>query len=139
MSGRPPAGGRRNVSRPTLRRAGTGATEGRPGAPRPGPGRLHPRPAHRAPRTGLSPNGRARAFILLLVIAAAFLVICARLVMIQGVHSSRYLAAGGSEWEQTVTLPAERGAILDRNGYELAMSVPQTTIYADPHQVSDPL
>jgi cell division protein FtsI (penicillin-binding protein 3) len=75
----------------------------------------------------------------LLVIAAAFLVICARLVMIQGVHSSRYLAAGGSEWEQTVTLPAERGAILDRNGYELAMSVPQTTIYADPHQVADPL
>jgi cell division protein FtsI (penicillin-binding protein 3) len=76
---------------------------------------------------------------LLLVSAAAFLVICARLVMIQGVHSARYLAAGGSEWEQTVTLPAERGAILDRNGYELAMSVPQTTIYADPHQVSDPM
>jgi cell division protein FtsI (penicillin-binding protein 3) len=76
---------------------------------------------------------------MLLVTSAAFVVICARLVMIQGVHSSRYLAAGGSEWEQTVTLPAERGAILDRNGYELAMSVPQTTIYADPHQVSDPV
>jgi cell division protein FtsI (penicillin-binding protein 3) len=76
---------------------------------------------------------------LLIVIAAAFLVICARLVMIQGLHSSQYLAAGGSEWKQTVTLPAERGAILDRNGYELAMSVPQTTIYADPYQVSDPL
>jgi cell division protein FtsI (penicillin-binding protein 3) len=76
---------------------------------------------------------------LLLVSAAAFLVICARLVMIQGVHSARYLAAGGSEWEQTVALPAERGAILDRNGYELAMSVPQTTIYADPHQVADPM
>ena len=29
--------------------------------------------------------------------------------------------------------------VLDRNGIELAMSVPQTTIYADPHQVSDPL
>ncbi len=139
MSGRPPAGGRPNRSRPSLRRAGRGAAAGRPDGPRPGPDRLRPRPAHRAPRPGLSPSGRARAFILLLVIAAAFLVICARLVMIQGVHSSRYLAAGGSEWEQTVTLPAERGAILDRNGYELAMSVPQTTIYADPHQVSDPL
>ncbi|HUJ65652.1 MAG TPA: penicillin-binding protein 2, partial [Acidimicrobiales bacterium] len=75
----------------------------------------------------------------MLVAAAAFLVICAKLVMIQGVHSGQYLAAGGSEWEQTVSLPAERGAILDRNGYELAMSVPQTTIYADPHQVTDPL
>jgi cell division protein FtsI (penicillin-binding protein 3) len=96
-------------------------------------------PAHRAPRPGLGRSGRARAFVLLLITAAAFVVICARLVLIQGVHSSRYLAAGGSEWEQTITLPAERGAILDRNGYELAMSVPQTTIYADPYQVSDPL
>jgi cell division protein FtsI (penicillin-binding protein 3) len=67
-----------------------------------------------------------------------FAAICVKLVMIQGVNSATYLAAGGSEWEQTVVLPGERGAILDRNGYELAMSVPQTTIYADPHQVSDP-
>jgi cell division protein FtsI (penicillin-binding protein 3) len=61
-----------------------------------------------------------------------------KLVVIQGVDSAHYLAAGGSEWEQTITLPGERGAILDRNGNELAMSVPQTTIYANPHQVSDP-
>jgi cell division protein FtsI (penicillin-binding protein 3) len=74
-----------------------------------------------------------------LLMAGAFAAICAKLVMIQGVHSAQYLASGGSEWEQTVTLPAERGAILDRNGYELAMSVPQTTIYADPRQVQDPL
>jgi cell division protein FtsI (penicillin-binding protein 3) len=111
----------------------------RPPVSRPRPAPSRHRPAHRAPRPGLHPRGRARAFILLLVVAAAFLVICAKLVMIQGVHSGRYLAAGGSEWEQTVTLPAERGAILDRNGFELAMSVPQTTIYADPHQVTDPL
>jgi cell division protein FtsI (penicillin-binding protein 3) len=75
---------------------------------------------------------------MLLVIAGAFVAICARLIFIQGFDSASYLAAGGSEWEQTVTLPAERGAILDRNGDELAMSVPQTTIYADPHQVTDP-
>jgi len=76
---------------------------------------------------------------MLLVMAVAFAAICARLVMIQGVHSAQYLASGGSEWEETVTLPAERGAILDRNGYEMAMSVPQSTIYADPRQVQDPL
>jgi cell division protein FtsI (penicillin-binding protein 3) len=133
MTGRPPSWGR-----PTQRRAGRGPTGVTSTTTRTGPASSSPRPAHRAPRPGLGRNGRTRAFILLLVTAAAFVVICARLVMIQGVHSSRYLAAGGSEWEQTVTLPAERGAILDRNGYELAMSVPQTTIYADPHQVSDP-
>lgn len=79
-----------------------------------------------------------RAFLFLVAIATAFAAIAAKLVMIQGPDSARYLAAGGAEWEQTVGLPAERGAIFDRNGYELAISVPQTTIYADPHQVTDP-
>jgi cell division protein FtsI (penicillin-binding protein 3) len=97
-----------------------------------------PTPAHRAPRRGLGARGRTRAFALLVVVAVVFVVICAKLVVIQGFDSASYLAAGGSEWEQTITLPGERGAILDRNGYELAMSVPQTTIYANPHQVSDP-
>jgi cell division protein FtsI (penicillin-binding protein 3) len=71
-------------------------------------------------------------------ITAGFTAIAGKLVMIQGPDSARYLAAGASEWEQTVVLPGQRGAILDRDGYELAMSVPQTTIYADPHQVADP-
>ncbi len=96
------------------------------------------KPVHRAARRGLGAAGRSRAFKMLLLVAVVFAVICAKLVAIQGFDSARYLAAGGSEWEQTVTLPGERGAILDRNGYELAMSVPRTTIYADPHQVSDP-
>ena len=109
MSGRPPAGGR---------------------------GRYHP--AHRAPRRGLGGRGQARAFKMLLLTAVAFVVICVKLVAIQGVDSARYLAAGGSEWQSTVTLPGERGAILDRNGYELAMSIPQTTFYADQRQVTDP-
>ena len=39
---------------------------------------------------------------------------------------------------QTVTLPAERGSIFDRNGVDLALSVPQTTIVADPHVIHDP-
>jgi cell division protein FtsI (penicillin-binding protein 3) len=76
---------------------------------------------------------------MLLLLAGAFVAIVVKLLAIQGVESAGYLAAGGSEWEQTITLPGERGSILDRNGDELAMSVPQTTIYADPHQVSDPV
>ncbi len=75
---------------------------------------------------------------MLLMTTVAFTVICVKLVSIQGVNSASYLATGGSEWEQTITLPGERGAILDRNGNELAMSMPQTTIYADPAQVTDP-
>jgi cell division protein FtsI (penicillin-binding protein 3) len=84
---------------------------------------------------GLGPRGRIRAFGLLLVVGIAFAAIVARLTIIQGVDSKRYLEVGQSEWTHSVTLAGERGAILDRNGDELAMSVPQTTIYADPHEI----
>jgi cell division protein FtsI (penicillin-binding protein 3) len=107
----------------------------------PGGGRVRSgryRPAHRAPRPGLTSRGRVRAFGLFLVVTVTFVVICAKLVVIQGFDSASYLAQGGSEWQESVSLPGERGAILDRNGYELAMSVPQTTIYADPHEVNAP-
>jgi cell division protein FtsI (penicillin-binding protein 3) len=106
------------------------------GTPRRPGGRT--RPGHRAHRSGLSHGGQRRAFSMLLLITVAFLCIGFKLADIQGINSSHYLAAGGSEWEQTVTLPAERGSILDRNGDELAMSIPQATIYADPYQVADP-
>ncbi len=68
----------------------------------------------------------------------AFFFIAVKLVFVQGIHSQRYVAVGNSEWTQSVTLQGIRGAILDRNGDELAVSTPQTTIYADPHQVADP-
>lgn len=109
------------------------------GRPRQPPGGRPITRARGARVRGLGPTGRTRAFGVLALLAVAFVVIAARLVAIQGVDSGRYLALGGSEWEQTVVLQGERGSILDRNGNELAMSIPQTTIYADPHQVTDPL
>ncbi len=106
---------------------------------------MTPRPPRggRAPggarRFGLDASGRRRAFGLLVLLAGSFLAIGAKLVVVQGVSSNHYLAAGGSEWQQTVVLPGQRGGILDRDGQELAISLPQATIYADPHQVTDPL
>jgi cell division protein FtsI/penicillin-binding protein 2 len=38
----------------------------------------------------------------------------------------------------TVALPAHRGAILDRNGQELAVGKPAQTVYATPYLLSDP-
>ncbi len=130
--GRPPAGsgtpGQRRPVGPAGRADATQPT--RTGSTAPLRRRLR--------RRGLSPSGRLRSLVLLLIISVAFTAIGIKLVMIQGIDSAQYLAAGGSEWEQGVTLPAERGSILDRDGDELAVSIPQTTIYADPHQVSDP-
>src|SRR5262249_42182315 len=130
-------GSRSTTDAPSSSHRGSQAMSGRPGAPRRHPGARTRRPAHRVTRRGLSRTGRVRSFGLLLLIAVAFLAIGIKLVMIQGVNSSHYLAAGASEWEQTITLPAQRGGILDRNGNDLAVSIPQTTIYADPHEVSD--
>ncbi|HWG72835.1 MAG TPA: penicillin-binding protein 2 [Acidimicrobiales bacterium] len=75
---------------------------------------------------------------MLVTVTFGFVAIATKLAFIQGVNAQHYLTVGQSEWTHAVALAGERGAILDRNGDELAMSVPQTTIYADPRQVSDP-
>ncbi len=93
------------------------------------------RPQHRSPGRGLGKRGRLRAFGLLIAIGIAFVAIVAKLTLIQGIDSHQYLAVGQSEWTHSLALPAERGAILDRNGNDLALSVPRTTIYADPHEI----
>ena len=79
-----------------------------------------------------------RAFGLLVVMGVAFVAIVARLTWLQGIGSNQYVAVGSSEWTHTVTLAAERGSVVDRNGNELAISIPQTTLYADPPLVTDP-
>src|SRR5580658_1632156 len=64
--------------------------------------------------------------------------ILARLLFVQGVNAATYQADARSEYVHEFSFLGERGAILDRNGDELAMSVPMTTVYADPYQVEDP-
>lgn len=59
--------------------------------------------------------------------------------MVQGFDSSKYAAMGESQRVRTITLPAERGAIFDRRGQELAMSVTQQSIWVNPSLVTDPL
>src|SRR5262249_30225873 len=47
--------------------------------------------------------------------------------------------AGGRQGREETVLKASRGAIFDRNGDELALSVPATTIYVNPKLVADPV
>jgi cell division protein FtsI (penicillin-binding protein 3) len=74
----------------------------------------------------------------LLVLVVVFGAVAGRLVYIQGLSAGRYLSVGRSQRLRTINIASERGSIFDRNGNELAVSVPQTTIWANPHQVSDP-
>jgi cell division protein FtsI (penicillin-binding protein 3) len=61
-----------------------------------------------------------------------------RLGQVQLLSAPKEAAYGRSEVLHTVSLPAERGPILDREGQALAVSVPATTIDADPYQVKHP-
>jgi cell division protein FtsI (penicillin-binding protein 3) len=75
---------------------------------------------------------------LLLLLAVAFAAVVVRLVDLQVVSPDHYAARGIAQRMRTVTIPAERGSIFDRTGNELAMSVQQKTVWADPRAVQDP-
>jgi cell division protein FtsI (penicillin-binding protein 3) len=75
---------------------------------------------------------------LLAALAACLAGILVQLVRLQAVGSAKYVADANSEYVHEVSFLGERGAILDLNGFELAMSVPMTTVYADPYQVTNP-
>ena len=61
-----------------------------------------------------------------------------RLVSLQVVEPERFLEYGESQRLRTQSLAAERGAIVDRNGVELAVSSPRQSIWADPRLVTNP-
>ncbi|MCX5556983.1 penicillin-binding protein 2 [Streptomyces sp. NBC_00038] len=104
------------------RRPGPGARPARrPGAPRPaGP---------RVIRLG-SPRPRLRMVSLALTLVMIAFVV--RLLQVQAVDASTYVAKAEQNRYVGRTLAAERGGITDRNGVELATSVDAYDITADP-------
>ena len=67
------------------------------------------------------------------------LAVAARLVDIQVVHSRAYASAASQELTRTVTIPALRGGIYDRDGAILAESIPTKMVLADDFQITHPL
>jgi len=65
-------------------------------------------------------------------------VVVGRLAQLQLLNGGRYAALGASQRVRPVVLPAERGSVFDRDGADLALSVPQHTVWADPRLISDP-
>lgn len=75
---------------------------------------------------------RRRLRICLAVVVGVFSVFGVRLFQIQGLDASAYAAKAIEDGTAKSTIPAPRGAILDRNGAELAASVDGLTLTADP-------
>ncbi|MFM7744103.1 MAG: peptidoglycan D,D-transpeptidase FtsI family protein [Actinomycetota bacterium] len=71
------------------------------------------------------------------VLVVLLLTLVVRVGYLQTVSGDEYRAAGLDARMRTTTLRAERGALFDRNGREISMSVPKMTLYADPTMVVD--
>jgi cell division protein FtsI (penicillin-binding protein 3) len=75
---------------------------------------------------------------LFLALALGLSGIVVRLVVLQVKDASAYQTMAMDQRIRTVPRPASRGTILDRNGHELAMSLPAQAVFADPTLVEDP-
>ncbi|WP_344571173.1 penicillin-binding protein 2, partial [Streptomyces caniferus] len=116
----------------------SGGRAGRPPAKRPAP-RPGPRPPARRPvrpRSGTpalrlgSPRPRLR--LVSLALTLVMLVFVVRLFQVQAVDAGAFAAKANENRYVPVKLAAERGAITDRNGVDLATTVDAYDITADP-------
>jgi cell division protein FtsI (penicillin-binding protein 3) len=65
--------------------------------------------------------------------------VVARLGVLQVRQAGAYVELGFDQRVRTVTLAADRGDIVDRNGQPLALSLEARDVYADPRYVTEPI
>lgn len=76
-----------------------------------------------------------RSKLVVAAVAVGFVALAARAIHIQVLANDFYLRQGEVRFARTLTLPANRGRIIDRNGLMLASSVPAPSIWAIPEDV----
>ena len=79
---------------------------------------------------------RGRILTLMGVVMAAYLVLFGRLVYWQAWRHADMIQLAASYHNDTLTLPAVRGRIVDRNGALLASNTPVFSIFASPDQIN---
>lgn len=88
------------------------------------------------PPSRVRPQRRLAA--LFCVVVLMFGTVVFRLVSLQAIGDDRYADFGQSQRVRSVELAADRGSIFDRHGNDLALSIPQRTVWADPKLIADP-
>ena len=84
-------------------------------------------------------NPRRRIYGLLALISILALGLVAQLLRVQVFDRDRYVAWGDDQRLQRIPLEGQRGHLLDRNGEELAVSLPRPAVIGDPLLVDDPV
>ena len=82
---------------------------------------------------------RRRAVFVGLMLAVVAGMFGWRLASLQLLEPERFVAHGEAQRIKTLRLRAGRGAIVDRNGVDLALSVPGQSMIANPRRVEDPV
>ena len=72
----------------------------------------------------------------LVLLGAIVLLLAGRLVQLQGLQPVALADRSGVQRVLPVTLPAERGQVVDRNGNPLALSVVAKNVYAEPRTIA---
>ncbi len=96
-------------------------------------GRRRPPTRRRSTRP---PGGRLVVVLVILVLGFAGILV--RLFVLQVAQASSLQSLARSQRLHHIPLPATRGTIYDRQGRELAMSVPAKAVFVDPSLVTDP-
>ena len=137
----------RRAPQPTRHRHASAAVPGRhrSGSSRHGtarPGRSLERRVRKGPRPPryVFKPGRSRRRLLAVFVSAAIIltVVVARVALLQTTQADALRASGRDQRTSVRDLKATRGTIFDRNGAELAISVPSATVTANPKLVTDP-
>jgi len=81
---------------------------------------------------------RRRLVSLIVLVCLLFGGVVVKLANLQVLNPTQYQQFGASQRVREQTLAADRGTIFDRNGVELAMSLPQKSVFVDPKLVTDP-
>ena len=76
-----------------------------------------------------------RSKLIVAAIALGFTGLIARAAYVQVFANDFFLRQGEVRFARTLTLPANRGRVLDRNGMLLASSVPAPSIWANPEDI----
>ncbi len=83
-------------------------------------------------------QSRRRFLAMFVLSAVVFAVVVGRVVWLQTSDAKTLRDAGKAQRTSQTTLSASRGVVFDRNGDELALSVPAVTVIANPKLISDP-
>jgi cell division protein FtsI (penicillin-binding protein 3) len=81
---------------------------------------------------------KSRIVLIFLMISAAWCTLLARAVLLQIFPDERLAQLQRRQFETTLTVSSRRGAILDRQGKELAITINTKSLFADPQMIDDP-